>query len=222
VSEDLGPGPRTRVRRLPEKAAYDAPTIYSVLDEAPFCHVVAVVGAKAAALPTLCLREGSSLYFHGSPSNAVLRSVLDAGEAYVTATIYEGLRLARSGFESSVAYRSVVVIGRTWLVDDDLEQRRLLERFVDRVLPGRGAEVRPLSERERRLTLVVGVDIEEASAKISAGPTADSEEDQALPIWSGTVPVHLVYGEPIADDNGAMASGQVALPASVRRLFSAT
>ena len=219
MSELLGPGPHTRVRRLPEKARYDEATIFSILDEARMCHVAAVVEGRAVALPTLHARVDRRLYLHGSRSNAVLTALLDEGRAWVTATIYDGLRLARSGFESSIAYRSVVVSGPAREVVDEEEKRRILDYFVDAVLPGRAREVRPMSDRELRLTSVVEVDIEEASAKVSQGPTDDDADDQNLAIWSGVVPARLVFGEPVPSRDGAMASGELDVPASVRRLL---
>ena len=215
----LGPGPRTRVRRLATKASYDQDVIFSILDEARLCHVATLVGGRPVALPTLHAREGRILYLHGSPSNEILKSLTRAGEAFVTATLYDGLRLARSGFESSIAYRSVTVAGAAREVTDLAEKSRVLSLFVDRVLAGRAEEVRATSERELRLTMVVAVDIDEASAKISAGPTEDDDEDAELPIWSGTVPARLVFDAPVPDTNGAMATGDVAVPASVAALL---
>jgi nitroimidazol reductase NimA-like FMN-containing flavoprotein (pyridoxamine 5'-phosphate oxidase superfamily) len=215
----LGPGPHTRVRRLPQKASYDEDLVFSILDEARFCHVAAVVAERAVALPTLHARIGHTLYLHGSQSNAVMKAMLDSGEACVTVTLYDGLRLARSGFESSIAYRSVVVFGSASLVTDEIEKRRVLEHFVDAVLAGRSGEVRPMTEQESRLTMVVAVSIDEASAKVSAGPTEDFVEDLDLPIWAGTVPARTHFGEPVPDDDGAMATGSVPVPASVRRLL---
>jgi nitroimidazol reductase NimA-like FMN-containing flavoprotein (pyridoxamine 5'-phosphate oxidase superfamily) len=145
--------------------------------------------------------------------------VLERGEACVTATLYDGLRLARSAFESSIAYRSVVVVGPATEVHDASEKRRILDLFVDAVLAGRASEVRPMSDQELKLTMVVRVEIAEASAKVSTGPTDDGAQDQELAVWSGTVPARLVFGAPRPDTNGAMASGDVALPASVQRLL---
>jgi nitroimidazol reductase NimA-like FMN-containing flavoprotein (pyridoxamine 5'-phosphate oxidase superfamily) len=219
VSETLGPGPRTRVRRLPKKASYDVDVINAVLDEAWVCHVAATVRGKAAALPTLHLREGTTIYLHGSPSNEVMKAVLAEGEAFLTVTIFDGLRLARSGFESSIAYRSVVVVGAAHEVTDDQEKARVLNRFVDRVVEGRASEVRPMSDQERRLTLLVAVSMDEASAKLSSGPTDDELEDQELAIWAGTVPARLVFDAPVPDTNGAMARRDIEVPASVRTLL---
>ncbi len=219
MSESLGPGPRTRVRRLPQKASYDADVINAVLDEAWVCHVAATVRGKAAALPTLHLREGTTIFLHGSPSNEVMKAVVTEGEAFLTVTIFDGLRLARSGFESSLAYRSVVVIGAAHEVTDEQEKARVLNRFVDRVVEGRSREVRPMSDQERRLTLLVAVSMEEASAKLSLGPTDDEAEDQELAIWAGTIPARLVFDPPVPDTNGAMSRRDIEVPASVRTLL---
>ncbi|MGD0691303.1 MAG: pyridoxamine 5'-phosphate oxidase family protein [Acidimicrobiales bacterium] len=219
MSDPLGPGPKTRVRRLPEKANYERDVIYAVIDEAPLCHVAAIVKDSAMVIPTLHAREGDTIYLHGSPSNVVMKAVVASGEACISVTLYDGLRLARSGFESSIAYRSVVVFGAASLVSDDVEKARVLDMFVDAVLPGRASEVRAMSDAERRLTMVVAVRIDEASAKLSSGPTDDSVEDMELPVWSGTVPARIRFDAPIPDTNGAMGTGTIAVPASVRRLL---
>ena len=219
MSDVLGPGPKTRVRRLPAKANYERDVIYAVVDEAPLCHVAAMVNGSARVIPTLHARDGDTIYLHGSPSNAVMKAVVSSGEACLSMTLYDGLRLARSGFESSIAYRSVVLFGTASLVSDDIEKARVLDLFVDEVLAGRASEVRPLSDSERRLTMVVAVNVLEASAKLSSGPTDDPDEDLDLPVWSGTVPARIVFGAPIPDTNGAMAEGALPVPASVKRLL---
>jgi nitroimidazol reductase NimA-like FMN-containing flavoprotein (pyridoxamine 5'-phosphate oxidase superfamily) len=206
------------VRRLPEKAAYDETTVYAIVDGALMCHVAASVDGLAMALPTLHVRVGDTIYVHGSKSNALLRAALDAGIASLSVTIYDGLRLARSAFESSIAYRSVVIVGATREVTNPEEKRRALSAVLEAAVPGRGEEVRAMSEREENLTLVVAIAIDEASAKVSCGPTSDEPEDAALPIWSGTVPARVVYDEPLPSTDGAMAGGDVAVPLSVRRL----
>jgi uncharacterized protein len=219
MSDVLGPGPKTRVRRLPEKANYERDVIYAVIDEAPLCHVAAIVKESAMMIPTLHAREGDTIYLHGSPSNVVMKAVVASGEACISMTLYDGLRLARSGFESSIAYRSVVIFGTASLVAEDAEKARVLNMFVDAVLPGRAREVRAMIDAERRLTMVVKVTIDEASAKLSSGPTDDADEDLELAVWSGTVPATITYGTPIPDSNGAMADGVIPVPPSVERLF---
>ncbi|MHB1087393.1 MAG: pyridoxamine 5'-phosphate oxidase family protein [Acidimicrobiales bacterium] len=218
----LGPGPHTRVRRLPEKARYDEDSINAILDEARFCTVAGTVNGLAMAMPTLHAREARTLYLHGSQSNALMKAVLDAGRASLAVTIYDGLRVARSGFESSIAYRSVVVVGTVHRIEEPREKARILDLFVDAVIPGRSLEVRPMTEQELRLTMVLALTIEEASAKVSSGPTEDSIEDQALPIWSGVVPARLVFDEPIPSRDGAMADQAIEVPRSVQRLVGET
>jgi hypothetical protein len=149
----------------------------------------------------------------------VLKALVREGEGYVTVTLFDGLRLARSGFESSIAYRSVVVIGAAREVTDAVEKSRAFDLVVEQVLPGRLSEVRPTTEAEIRLTMVVAISIDEASAKLSSGPTDDDEADANLPIWAGTVPARVVYDAPIPDTNGAMARGDVATPASLGALL---
>ena len=207
------------MRRLPEKARYDARSVYEILDEAPLCYVAGVLDGRAVCLPHLCAREGRRLYLHGSQSNALLAALVEVGEAWISASTFDGLRLARSGFESSIAYRSVAVSGRVEEIVDETEKERVLDVLVDAVLPGRAGELRRPSARELRLTRVIAVNIDEASAKVSEGPTDDDEADQALAIWSGVVPARLVFDEPVASHDGAMAAGGVEVPASVRRLL---
>ena len=217
--DTLGPGPHTKVRRLASKAQYERDVIFAIIDEARLCHVSAIVAGSAMVIPTLHARHGHTLYLHGSPSNAVMKSVVARGEACVSLTLYDGLRLARSGFESSIAYRSVTVFGAATLVLDDEEKSKVLDMFVDAVLPGRALEVRPMTAAERRLTMVVAVAIDEASAKVSAGPTEDPGDDQLLDVWSGTVPARVVFDTPVPDTNGAMATGDIEVPPSVMRLL---
>lgn len=215
-----GPGPRTRVRRLPEKANYDEAVIGDIFDQAPYCYLAGLSDGVPVALPTLHARQGRQIYLHASRSNAVFRSVLTSRYASVTATLYDGIRVARSGFESSMAYRSAVAMGPVSAIDDNDEKRRILTLMIDSALPGRSLEVRPMREREIALTTVVVLDIKEASAKISRGPTADEPDDLALPVWSGVIPVREVFGEPVPSTDGAMASGNVELPPSIQRLYS--
>lgn len=207
---------------MPGKATYDAATIFAIVDGAPMCHVAATVDGIAMALPTLHARVGTTIYPHGSKSNAIFRAALDAGIASLSMTVYDGLRLARSAFESSIPYRSVVIVGATREVTDVEEKRQALAAVLETARPGRGGEVRAMNPREENLTLAVALSIDEASAKVSFGPTGDDPEDAALPIWSGTVPARVVYDEPVASVDGAMATGEVAIPDSVRRLREST
>jgi hypothetical protein len=133
----------------------------------------------------------------------------------VTATLFEGIRVARSAFESSVAYRSAVVVGTIREVQGD-EKTEALRILVDAALPGRSNEIRPSTERETRLTLVLALAIDEGSAKVSAGPTDDEADDIESAVWAGTMPARLVFDEPVADDRGPVGRGEVPVPSSVR------
>jgi nitroimidazol reductase NimA-like FMN-containing flavoprotein (pyridoxamine 5'-phosphate oxidase superfamily)/8-oxo-dGTP pyrophosphatase MutT (NUDIX family) len=217
VSDPIGPGRRSRVRRLPDLAHYDEASVFAVLDAGTFGHLAGVVDGAAVSLPTLYFRRGRQIFLHASQSNALIRAVLNDQTACFSVAIFDGWRLARSGFESSVAYRSAVVFGPLTRLEGD-EARDALDDLVERCVPGRNSELRPMSAREFSLSQVVVLSIEEASVKISAGPTDDDEVDQALSIWSGVVPVRTVYGAVLASSDGAMALGEVPIPESVRRL----
>jgi nitroimidazol reductase NimA-like FMN-containing flavoprotein (pyridoxamine 5'-phosphate oxidase superfamily) len=192
------PSPRTTVRRQRERGVYDAATIEAVLDEALICHVGAVVDGAPVVLPTVHARRGRTLYLHGARANALLRAG-DGAEVCVTATLVDGLVLARSAFHHSINYRSVVVRGPARAVTDPEEQRTALEALVEHVAPGRSAETRPPSDEELRATLVLAVGLGEASAKVRTGPPIDEPADHALPHWAGELPLTVVPGPPRPD-----------------------
>lgn len=189
---------RTKVRRLGDRGRYDRETIHAILDEALVCHVGFVVDGAPVVIPTIHWREGDWLYFHGSSASRMLRSLKNGVEACVTVTLIDGLVLARSAFHHSMNYRSVVVFGTARVVEGD-EKLRALDALVDHVVRGRSKEMRPHKEIELKQTLVLAMPLDEASAKIRTGGPVDDEEDYALPIWAGVVPLKLTPGEPIAD-----------------------
>lgn len=189
---------RTKVRRLPKRGAYDRETIHAILDEALTCHVGFVVDTAPVVIPTIHWRDGDTLYVHGSAASRMLRRLNEGVEACVTVTLLDGLVLARSAFHHSMNYRSVVVFGRAREVTGE-EKVRALEALVEHVVRGRSSEVRPPNEAELRGTTVLALPLDEASAKIRTGGPVDDEEDYALPVWAGVVPVRLTYGDPIPD-----------------------
>ena len=190
---------RTTVRRLPKRGVYDAATIHSILDEALLCHVGFVADGQPVVIPTIHVRIGETLYFHGSQASRMLRNLREGVPACVTVTLLDGLVLARSAFHHSMNYRSAVIFGTAREVIDDDEKRRVLDALVEHVVRGRSAEARPANEKELRGTMVLSLPIAEASAKIRTGGPVDDEEDYALPIWAGVLPLALTPGEPIAD-----------------------
>ncbi len=190
---------RTTVHRLPERARYDAATVHAILDEALICHVGFMAGYAPVVIPTIHWRDGETLYFHGSPAAGMLRNLKNGVRACATVTLLDGLVMARSAFHHSMNYRSAVVFGTAREVGGE-EKLRALDLLVEHVCRGRSADVRPPNEIELRKTIVLGMPIDEASAKIRTGGPADDEEDYALDIWAGVIPLHLTPQSPISDD----------------------
>jgi len=194
------PTDRTEVRRLPERAVYDRKAIDAILDEALICHVGFVVDGSPFVIPTIHARIGDTLYFHGSPASRMLRSMKRDIEVSVAATILDGLVVARTPFHQSMNYRSVIVFGRARLVDDPKEKMAALRTVTEHVTPGRWADSRPPTTKEVDGTLVLAVPLDEASAKVRAGPPEDDPEDLRLAHWAGVVPMALTPGQPIPDE----------------------
>ncbi len=190
---------RTTVHRLPKRASYDRDAVHAILDEALICHVAFVANGTPVVIPTIHTRVGDRLYFHGSPASGLLRSLRGGVEACVCVTLLDGLVLARSAFHHSMNYRSAIVFGKATEVSDREEKLRVLAALVEHVARGRNADVRQPSESELKQTIVLGIPIDEASAKIRTGPPADDEEDYALPVWAGVLPLKLTPQTPVDD-----------------------
>ena len=199
MAESYAPTPRTRVTREPERAVYDRAAAYQILDEGFICHVGFVMDNQPFVIPTGYGRAGDNLYIHGSAASRMLRN-LDQGIAVcVTVTLLDGLVLARSIFNHSMNYRSVVVLGTAVAVEDPTEKLQALRALSDHILPGRWDEARQPNERELKATLVMRLPITEFSAKVRIGPPIDNEEDYSFPTWAGVVPLQMVAGSPIND-----------------------
>lgn len=190
---------RTKLKRLPKRGHFDRETVYAILDEGFICHVGFAVDGQPFVIPTGYARVDDKLYIHGSQASRMLRSLAGGLDACVTVTIVDGLVLARSAFHHSINYRSVLVFGRATLVEDPKEKYDALVSLSEHIVRGRWADVREPNEVEMKLTTVLCLPMEEASAKIRTGPPLDDEEDYALPMWAGVVPLKLVAGEPIND-----------------------
>jgi nitroimidazol reductase NimA-like FMN-containing flavoprotein (pyridoxamine 5'-phosphate oxidase superfamily) len=188
---------RTRVRRLPERAAYDRATVHAILDEGFLCHLGFVVDGQPYVIPTGYARVGDTVFLHGSTGSRLgLRPGMDV---CVTVTLVDGLVLARSAFHHSMNYRSVMAIGRTRPVTDPGEKEAALRALVEHIVPGRSDEVRGGDSRELAATAVLALPLAEVSAKVRTGPPKDDEPDYALPIWAGVLPLALTPGEPAPD-----------------------
>jgi len=208
----IAPTERTTVRRLPERGNFDRDFVNAVIDEALTCHVGFAIDGRPWVMPTIHARVDETLYVHGALSNHMLRALAGGIEACVTITIVDGLVLARSAFHHSMNYRSAMVFGAMRLVDDATEKRAAFDALVEHVVPGRTADAREPNPSEMRKTSVLALPITEASAKVRTGGPIDDEEDLALPIWAGVVPVTTTFGAGIAD-----AGSVVTLPRYVEQ-----
>jgi nitroimidazol reductase NimA-like FMN-containing flavoprotein (pyridoxamine 5'-phosphate oxidase superfamily) len=191
--------PRTKVKRLPRRGDYDRETIENILDDSFLCHVGFVNENQPFVIPTSYGRVGENIYIHGSAASRMLRGLAGGIEVCLTVTILDGIVLARSAFNHSMNYRSVVILGNAELVTDPDEKIAALEVISEQIIPGRWADARPPTAKELKATNVLRLPIEEASAKIRTGPPVDDEDDYSLPFWAGVLPIELVRGPAIAD-----------------------
>lgn len=180
---------RNRIKRSPARGHYDRETVHAVLDAGFLAHIAYAIDGQPFCTPTAYWREGDHLYWHGSAASRMLEHQAGGVQVCVTVTHVDGLVLGRSGFHCSVNYRSVMAFGDAVVIDDPVRKRAALDAFVERLYPGRVAEMRPMTDQEVKATLVVGIEIAEASAKIRTGPPKDDEEDYAAPLWAGVLPI---------------------------------
>jgi hypothetical protein len=193
------PTERTQVKRLPKRGAYDRETVFKILDEAFVCHAGFVVDGQPYVIPTNFGRAGDTLYLHGSAASRMLRTLSEGIPVCVTVTLVDGLVLARSAFHHSANYRSVVVLGTAHLVSDPAEKMEALRLFTEHIMKGRWDDIRQPTEQELKGTTVLALPLEEVSAKIRTGGPIDDEEDYALPVWAGVLPLPVTPGAPIPD-----------------------
>jgi nitroimidazol reductase NimA-like FMN-containing flavoprotein (pyridoxamine 5'-phosphate oxidase superfamily) len=199
MSELLQTTARTKLKRLPKRGSRERETIYRILDEAFVCHVGFTVDDQPYVIPTGYARDGDRLLIHGSALSRMLRALAWEADVCVTVTLLDGLVLARSAFHHSMNYRSVVIFGRAKVVSGEREKLEALRAFTEHVVPGRWKDVRPPTENELKATLVLSLDITEASAKIREGAPVDDEADYQLDVWAGVIPLRLAAGVPVND-----------------------
>jgi nitroimidazol reductase NimA-like FMN-containing flavoprotein (pyridoxamine 5'-phosphate oxidase superfamily) len=207
------PSERARIRRVPKRAVYERATVEAILDDARVSHLGTVRDGTPVVVPMLHARVGDVVYLHGSSASLSMRALGAALPACLTATLIDGLVLARSAFHHSVNYRSVVVHGHAEPVDDADEKLRALEAFTEKLLPGRWSEVRQPSERELKATAVLALPLAESSAKVREGGPVDDEADYVLDCWAGVVPLETVVRPAIPDERvppGTAVSAAVA------------
>jgi nitroimidazol reductase NimA-like FMN-containing flavoprotein (pyridoxamine 5'-phosphate oxidase superfamily) len=197
---EQAPTPRTRIRRLPELGVYERERVEAIVDEALYCHL-AWVGedGEPRVIPTIHARIDDVLYVHGSAASSTLRSIKAGLPVAIAITLVDGIRFARSMFEHSMNYRTVVVYGRAEEVTDRDELARVFDAVTDQVAAGRSADARPPTDVELKQTTFVKVSLDEASAKVSEGFPEEPDDDLALDVWAGILPLRTVAGEPIPD-----------------------
>ncbi len=200
MSTNSMPTSRTRVVREPHRAVYDRATVNQILDEGFVCHVGFVVDGQAYVIPTSYGRDGDVLYIHGSAASRMLRNLERGIPVCITVTLLDGLVLARSVFNHSMNYRSVVILGTAKLVEDPKEKLAALRALSEHILPHRWDDARQPNEKELKQTSVLRIPIEEFSAKVRVGPPVDDQEDYSFPTWAGVIPLEMKVGAAIPDE----------------------
>jgi nitroimidazol reductase NimA-like FMN-containing flavoprotein (pyridoxamine 5'-phosphate oxidase superfamily) len=192
------PTERTQVRRRSMRGVYDKEQVHAILDEGFVCHIGFVMDGRPFVIPTAYARSGEQIYIHGSPASRLMKS--KEVDVCLTVTLVDGLVLARSAFHTSINYRSVVALGKARLVTDLDEKREALRCFTNHVIAGRWEVAKQPNDSELKATSVLALPLEEVSAKIRTGPPIDDEEDYALLVWGGVVPLVQSFGKPLPDE----------------------
>jgi uncharacterized protein len=205
---------RTRIVREPQRAVYDRGIIYKILDEGFVCHVGFTADHQTFVIPTMYARVGDAICFHGSAASRMLRGVGGGLNVCVTVTLADGLVLARSVFNHSMNYRSVVALGIAAIVDEPDEKLAALQAFTEKILPGRWNDARQPNEKELKATTILRLPLTEVSAKVRVGGVEDDAEDYALKVWAGIVPLRLVADTPIRDER---CDASLATPAYAKK-----
>ena len=200
MSEKFSVTEKTKVKRIPKRGVYERETINKILDEAFICHVGFVIDNQPFVIPTAFARIADRLVIHGSAASRMMRSLSKEIDVCVTVTLIDALVLARSAFHHSMNYRSVVVFGKAKIIKDESEKYEALKAFTGHIAAHRWDQVRPPSANELKATTVLSLPLTEASAKIRTGNPVDAEEDYALDVWAGVLPLNLTAGKPISDD----------------------
>ncbi|MEZ5832552.1 MAG: pyridoxamine 5'-phosphate oxidase family protein [Dongiaceae bacterium] len=211
------PTQRSKVKRLHERGRYDEESVFAILDAGLIAHIGYVIDGQPYVTPTAYWRRGRTLYWHGSSASRMLRAQKEGIPVCVTVSLLDGLVVARSGFHHSINYRAVMAFGRARIVEDPKEKEAELDTFIERIYPGHVASLRPINPQELKATTLLSMEIEEASAKVRTGEPKDDEEDYALDIWAGVIPIRQVVGAVEADPR--LKPG-VALPKHLKRFAS--
>lgn len=208
------PTARSKVKRLHERGRYDEESVFAILDAGMIAHIGYVIDGQPYVTPTAYWRRGRTLYWHGSAASRMLRAQAKEIPVCVTVTLLDGLVAARTGFHHSINYRAVMAFGRARIIEDAQEKEAELDYFIERIYPGRPETLRPVTAQELKGTTLIAMEIEEASAKVRSGPPKDDDEDYALDIWAGVIPIRQVVG---AIESDPKLKAGVAMPDHLRR-----
>jgi len=208
------PTERTKIRRKPERGSYDRELIYKILDEAFVCHVAFIADGLPFVVPTNYVRVGDKVFLHGSIASRLMKTLSSGAPFCLSVTLLDGIVCAPSATGHSVNYRSVVVMGKAEIVEGEDAKRAAMRDFVEYVIRGRWATVRPPTEQELKGTLVLAVPLVEASAKVRTGFAVDDERDYASPAWTGVIPMKWSSQTPIPDPRGNPA---IPVPENIQR-----
>ena len=211
MTDSFIPTDHTRVLREANRAVYDRETIWAILDEGFVCHVGFAVEGQPYVIPTMYARVADSLYFHGSAASRMLRTASNGLPVCITVTLIDGLVLARSVFNHSMNYRSVVALGNATLIADPAEKLEALRAFTEKILRGRWEDARQPNEKELKATSILKLALTEVSGKVRTGPVEDDAPDYELPVWAGVIPLRLVPDAPLRDER---CSASLPTPAS--------
>jgi uncharacterized protein len=200
MNEMINTTERTKLKRIPKRGNFERASVYRILDEAFVCHVGFIVNNQPFVIPTSFARTGDRLVIHGSAASRMMRNLSEEIDVCVTVTLIDGLVLARSAFHHSMNYRSVVVFGKAKIITGEREKYEALKAFTEHLVPHRWSSIRPPTKNELKGTTVLELPLTEASAKIRAGGPVDDEEDYALGVWAGVLPLDLTAGAPVPDE----------------------
>lgn len=201
---------RTRIVRESNRGVYDREAIYKILDEGFVCHLGFAANGQPFVIPTMYARIGDHIYFHGSAASRTLRALSSGMPVCITVTLSDGLVLARSIFNHSMNYRSVVALGIATPIDEPVEKLQALRAFAEKLIPGRWDDARQPNEKELKATSILKLPLTEVSAKVRTGGVEDDAEDYALRVWAGVIPLRLVADAPIRDER---CEADIPLPA---------
>ena len=193
------PTDRTRIKRSHERAHYDRETVYGILDAGLVCHVGYCFEGQPFVASTAYWREGDRVVWHGSSASRMIRALRGGVQCCFNVSLWDGIVIARSGYHSSMNYRSVIIYGEAEQITGVDAKEAALKNFIDRLWPGRWEEMRPINKQEMKATTVLALPIAEAAAKVRTGPPLDDEEDYDDDIWAGVQPVSLNFGAPEPD-----------------------